>query len=295
MAKKNGCARNSALPQAAELCGVAKQARRACQYIGKGLRVCVVPTPLPSLNFAYERQTPKALPTLFNTLLVEPSCSTNLFALINMSRVMQFAIFVFFALAAFAAVVRADDKVVDEEGREVVFFDSKVGDLDFEDDATEKRSLNIRGKSSFGLSPRHIKENSFTHGPNTNEKLQLENVKITWYASEDLKNPACGDENWNPNNKNHIGAVQKSWTNGPQCGEFVRLCNPKVERCVKVRIVDECAGCAQNHVDLTKSAFKHLATTGTLDEGITTGLQMYASHNPNPWDFSLFGPLKLKN
>jgi len=32
-------------------------------------------------------------------------------------------------------------------------------------------------------------------------------MEITWYASNDLKNPACGDGSWDPNNNNHIGGA----------------------------------------------------------------------------------------
>ena len=75
----------------------------------------------------------------------------------------------------------------------------------------------------------------------------------------------------------------------------MRLCNTKTDKCLKVRVVDECAGCSKNHVDLTKSAFKRLSTTGTLDEGLTTGLKLYKCNKPNPWDFALYGPLKLRD
>lgn len=212
-----------------------------------------------------------------------------------MIRAMKFALFALLALAALAAVVKAEEKFYDENGKEIVVFDSKVGDDEFEDDDMEKRSIGVRGKSAFGLAARHSRHNGFTHGPEEGDELQDGNIRITWYASEDLKNPACGDDKWNPNNNNHIGAVQKSWTNGPQCGEFVRLCNTKTDKCLKVRVVDECAGCSKNHVDLTKSAFKRLSTTGTLDEGLTTGLKLYKCNKPNPWDFALYGPLKLRD
>lgn len=211
-----------------------------------------------------------------------------------MSRFVKFALCVFFALAAFVAVARADT-FLDDDGKEIVFFDSKVGDNEFEDDVAEKRSLNIRGKSNFGMANFKRKNvQMFTHAPEEGEEKWGDNVKITWYASHDLLNPACGNGSWDPTNTNHIGAVMNHWEGGPSCGDFIRLCNPKIERCVRVRIVDECAGCSQDHVDLTKSAFRRLATTGSLDEGITAGLSMWTSKKPNPWDFSLFGPFKLQ-
>lgn len=211
-----------------------------------------------------------------------------------MSRVMQLAIFVFFALAAFAAMVQAEEKFLDDDGKEIEFFDSNLGDDDFENDSNEKRSLNIRGKSAFGLAARHNGDYGVTKLSEVKEKLEENNIKITWYAAHDLKDPACGNGHWDPNNNHHIGAVQKTWKNGPGCGEFVRLCNTQTDKCLKVRVVDECEGCSHNHVDLTKSAFRKLSTTGTLDEGISSGLHLYKSGKPNPWDYSLFGPFKLK-
>lgn len=214
-----------------------------------------------------------------------------------MSRFVKLALFALLALTAFFAVVRAEEKYYDDEGKEIEFYDTKVGDEIFEEEHHEKRTLNIRGKSSFGVDKRNSKKHDkelFTHGPDEKETLWVDGIKITWYASNDLKDPACGNGKWDPTNGNHIGAVVKGWDKGPSCGDFIRLCNPKVSRCVRVRIVDQCAGCKNNHVDLTKSAFKRLATTGTLDEGVTTGLTMWTSQKPNPWDLALFGPFKLK-
>lgn len=212
-----------------------------------------------------------------------------------MSRFFKFAFSAIFALVAFVAVARAGEKFYDEDGNELKVFDSGVGDDDWREEH-DKRSFDVRGKSSFGMSRRHQKYKSvlFTHGPEKFENIWSDNVKITWYASNDLKQPACCETGWDPENHHHIGAVMKGWKNGPSCGDFVRLCNEKTNKCTKVRIVDECAGCKENHVDLTKSAFKRLATTGTLDEGITTGLKMFSSRMPNPWDLALFGPVKLK-
>ena len=55
------------------------------------------------------------------------------------------------------------------------------------------------------------------------------------------------------------------------------MCNsPK--KCVFVRVVDSCAGCASNskHVDLTKAAFSSLAD---LDKGLLT-VQMREATDP---------------
>ncbi|WFD31731.1 hypothetical protein MSPP1_002770 [Malassezia sp. CBS 17886] len=214
-----------------------------------------------------------------------------------MSRFVKFALFIVCALTVFATVVRAES-YYDDDGQEIQFVDSKlVDDDDFEDDASSKRPLQVRGKNAFGMAKRTdaVKlAHTFTHGPDHLEEMVHGGVKVTWYASQDLKNPACGSGGWDPINKSHIGAVGTGWSKAPKCGDFVRLCNPKNTNCVKVRIIDECAGCRDNHVDVTKSAFKTLATTGTLDEGVTAGLQMWTSRHPNPWDVSLYGPYKLQ-
>ena len=58
------------------------------------------------------------------------------------------------------------------------------------------------------------------------------------------------------------------------------VCNtPK--KCVFVRVVDSCAGCAKGskHVDLTKAAFSALAN---LDEGLLT-VHMREATNPVGW------------
>lgn len=65
------------------------------------------------------------------------------------------------------------------------------------------------------------------------------------------------------------------------------VCNgPK--KCVFVRVVDSCAGCAvgSKHVDLTKSAFSQLAN---LNEGILN-VQMRLATEPDDWFEDLWGP-----
>lgn len=59
------------------------------------------------------------------------------------------------------------------------------------------------------------------------------------------------------------------------------VCESTKNKCVFVRVVDTCAGCAKGskHVDLTKSAFRELAD---LDVGTMT-VQMRLSKDPDDW------------
>ena len=91
----------------------------------------------------------------------------------------------------------------------------------------------------------------------------------------------------------------EGWTTKPKCFKFLertyrflrkvekqfgscifKVCsNPK--KCVFVRVVDSCAGCAKasKHVDLTQAAFKELAD---LDTGLLT-VQMRQATDPDGW------------
>ncbi len=59
------------------------------------------------------------------------------------------------------------------------------------------------------------------------------------------------------------------------------VCEITKNRCVFVRVVDTCAGCAKGskHVDLTKNAFRQLAD---LDIGTLT-VQMRVAKEPEEW------------
>ena len=116
-----------------------------------------------------------------------------------MSRFVKFAFCAIFALVAFVAVARANEDFFDEDGNEIKVFDSGVGDDDWSEEH-EKRSFNVRGKSGFGMTRRHQKYKSvlFTRGPEKFENIWSDNVKITWYASNDLKQPACCETGWDP-------------------------------------------------------------------------------------------------
>ncbi|OBZ76632.1 hypothetical protein A0H81_04002 [Grifola frondosa] len=117
-----------------------------------------------------------------------------------------------------------------------------------------------------------------------------EPVTITWYTGHDLLNPSCWDNpSWAPTDNSFACALTlEGWTNKPKCFGFLELCNtPK--KCVFVRVVDSCAGCAKGskHVDLTQAAFKQLADLRT---GLLT-VQMRAATQPNGgWLKELWGP-----
>ena len=61
---------------------------------------------------------------------------------------------------------------------------------------------------------------------------------------------------------------------------FAKVCS-STKKCVFVRVVDSCAGCAKGskHVDLTQAAFKELAD---LDTGLLT-VQMRQATDPEGW------------
>ncbi|KAF9283853.1 hypothetical protein BGZ68_005064 [Mortierella alpina] len=95
--------------------------------------------------------------------------------------------------------------------------------------------------------------------------------KSTWFNGHDLKGASCygnlmGNSNVNAKDDWHIAAVKMSHYKGglrSACFECARITNGK--RSIVVRIIDECAGCAPNQIDLTASAFKALAP---LSQGV---------------------------
>ncbi|KAI0638282.1 hypothetical protein C8Q77DRAFT_1090338 [Trametes polyzona] len=119
---------------------------------------------------------------------------------------------------------------------------------------------------------------------------QPEPVTITWYTGHDLLNPSCWDNtDWHPSDGSFAAALtMEGWTTKPKCFKFLELChNP--QKCVFVRVVDSCAGCAKGskHVDLTKAAFSSLAD---LDEGLLTVQMRQATDPEGGWLEDLWGP-----
>ncbi|ETW84391.1 hypothetical protein HETIRDRAFT_416087 [Heterobasidion irregulare TC 32-1] len=118
---------------------------------------------------------------------------------------------------------------------------------------------------------------------------KAQDVTITWYTGHDLENPSCWSESqWAPTDASFACALtMDGWQSKPQCFKFLELCNtPK--KCVFVRVVDTCAGCAKGskHVDLTKAAFGQLAD---FDKGVLT-VQMRMATEPESWIEKLWGP-----
>ncbi|KAH9482936.1 hypothetical protein JR316_0005036 [Psilocybe cubensis] len=116
-----------------------------------------------------------------------------------------------------------------------------------------------------------------------------EPVTITWYTGHDLENPSCwANGKWAPTDESFACALtMEGWTTRPKCFKFLELCKTS-KKCVFVRVVDTCAGCAagSKHVDLTKAAFGQLAN---FDEGILT-VQLRAATEPEGWYEKLWGP-----
>ncbi|KAI0693787.1 hypothetical protein BC835DRAFT_1352026 [Cytidiella melzeri] len=117
-----------------------------------------------------------------------------------------------------------------------------------------------------------------------------EPVTITWYTGHDLLNPSCwSDSVWAPTDNSFAAALTlEGWTTKPKCFKFLELCSTS-SKCVFVRVVDSCAGCAKGskHVDLTQAAFKELAD---LDQGLLTVKMRQATDPADGWLENLWGP-----
>lgn len=126
------------------------------------------------------------------------------------------------AVAASPEEQKADTNAVQEffnEAGEKINFIETGGDIDGEDDddadddededeeKTKRALINRRsrkhhhGRNKHAHKSRSSKKKvkvSTTSGPDSNSSLICSSTKVTWYASQDLKNPQCGDGSWNP-------------------------------------------------------------------------------------------------
>ncbi|KAJ3894569.1 hypothetical protein GG344DRAFT_73872 [Lentinula edodes] len=116
-------------------------------------------------------------------------------------------------------------------------------------------------------------------------------VDITWYTGHDLLNPSCwANTAWTPTDESFVAALTlDGWETKPKCFDFLELCNED-KKCVYVRVVDSCAGCAvgSKHVDLTQAAFEQLAdlNVGTL----ITRMRITDPPQKSDWNVALWGP-----
>jgi len=106
------------------------------------------------------------------------------------------------------------------------------------------------------------------------------------YTGHDLLNPSC---------RVSLGRLHGLCSDAGRVDNTTKMlrvslpivCNgPK--KCVFVRVVDSCAGCAtgSKHVDMTKGAFSELA-----DESVgVLNVQMRIATQPDTWFEDLWGP-----
>ncbi|KAI1314526.1 hypothetical protein EDD11_002042 [Mortierella claussenii] len=110
------------------------------------------------------------------------------------------------------------------------------------------------------------------HGPTQTVRFNKKmSGKSTWFNGHDLKATACygdlmGNSHVNAGDSWHIAAVHMaSYKNGENAACFECAKITANRRSVIVRIIDDCAACAPNQIDLTASAFKLLAP---LSQGV---------------------------
>ncbi|SOV06138.1 uncharacterized protein UDID_01593 [Ustilago sp. UG-2017a] len=119
---------------------------------------------------------------------------------------------------------------------------------------TNESGLSALGERSFELKARHVEKRDWVSKWG----------KATWYGGNQLNDPACGGPT--PNDNSMIAAVKKNGGYG-KCGETVHL--HYQGKMVSVKIVDYCASCEWGHFDLSRGAFKKLAS---IDQGVIEGL-----------------------
>lgn len=99
--------------------------------------------------------------------------------------------------------------------------------------------------------------------------------EVTYY-NPDVGLTSCGgsygDDDWivaiSTDRQNEIKAAHKQANNNanPVCGAKIKATNPETGNSVVVTVVDTCASCKRDDLDVTEAAFKKL-TGGSLDAG----------------------------
>jgi len=157
--------------------------------------------------------------------------------------------------------------------------------------------ITVRNSSSSGSPLRRSTSSSgrrcAARSTSNDEGLEPEGasqeVKITYYNGVDLLNPSCwASIGWAPTDESYVCALTISgWSDKPECFDFIELCHDT--DCAFVRVVDSCAGCEGQHVDLTEAPFKQIAGALAVGE-MMVKMRKAVSSKPNNWDLSLWGP-----
>lgn len=93
---------------------------------------------------------------------------------------------------------------------------------------------------------------------------QPENGRATYYAADGSGN--CGFDP-SPNDLDVAAMDAAEWNGSAVCGECVAITGPNGS--VTVRIVDQCPGCEQGHLDLSQQAFAKIADVSAGNVPIT--------------------------
>ncbi|SPO23930.1 uncharacterized protein UTRI_03535_B [Ustilago trichophora] len=89
----------------------------------------------------------------------------------------------------------------------------------------------------------------------------VSNGKITYYFGSQLLNPACPDAP-TPNDGSMTAAI--SYDSPFKCGDKIKITDSHGKHAT-VTVVDRCAGCTYNWIDVTKGVFKVFSD---LDAGV---------------------------
>lgn len=132
---------------------------------------------------------------------------------------------------------------------------------------SSESGLEVLGERSYERKARHVEVAA--RATESSEDLEArdwvsKSGKLTYYAGNQLNNPACGGPT--PNDNSMVVAVKENGGYG-SCGETVHI--HYGGKMVSVKIVDYCASCEWGHFDGTKGVFKQLAP---LSKGVLNGI-----------------------
>lgn len=116
--------------------------------------------------------------------------------------------------------------------------------------------------SNASPEPRPMLEKRRHHRKNHSySPVTVTNGKVTFYAGNQLLSPACPGAQ-NPNDGSMIAAI--SFDSPFQCGDKIKITQNDGKHAV-VTVIDRCAGCTRNWIDVTKGVF-------SIFDGLDTGV-----------------------